>query len=102
MDLWLWWGNTALEYYCGLSGILNSLLAIGLIQLWKDVRHPLVWLIGLGSIGKIIFEIYNGQAVLTQTAWPSVPDVHAVGLLSGLLAGHLIFRVSHFQAEKLL
>lgn len=93
VDIWLWWGNPALDYYCGLSGILNSLLAIGLIQLWKDVRHPLVWLTGLGSFGKIIFEIYNGQAILTQTAWPSVPDVHAVGFLSGLLAGYMMFHV---------
>lgn len=101
VDLWLWWGNTALDYYCGLSGILNSLLAIGLIRLWQDVRHPVIWLTGLGAVGKILFEMVNGQAIVTQTAWPSVPDVHAIGFLSGLLAGYLFFRVSHSQAENL-
>jgi rhomboid family GlyGly-CTERM serine protease len=86
VDLWLWWGDSTLRYYCGLSGILNSLLAAGLVQLWKDLRQPMVWLIGLGAIVKIVVEICAGQALLTQTAWPSVPEVHAAGFLSGLVA----------------
>ncbi len=90
VDLWLWWGDPALQYYCGLSGILNSLLAVGLVQLWRDLRHPLVWLTGLGAIGKIILEITGGQALLTQTAWPSVPEVHAVGFLCGLVLAVVI------------
>lgn len=84
VDVWLWWGSSSLQYYCGLSGILNSLLAVGLVRLWCDLHHPLVWLTGLGAIAKIALEINSGQALLTQTAWPSVPEVHAVGFLSGL------------------
>jgi len=85
VDAWLWWGDQTLYYYCGLSGILNSLLIVGLLQLWCDLRHPLVALTGMGAAVKILLEINSGQALLTQTAWPSVPTVHAVGFLCGLI-----------------
>lgn len=92
VDIWLWWGDTTLQLYCGLSGILNSLLALGLIKLWRELRHPLIWLIGLGAVAKVVLEISSGEAILTQTAWASVPEVHAVGFLSGMvLAGVLGF-----------
>jgi rhomboid family GlyGly-CTERM serine protease len=85
VDAWLWWGDTTLRYYCGLSGILNSLLIVGLLQLWRDLRHPLILLTGAGAAVKILVEVNAGQALLTQTAWPSVPTVHAVGFLCGLI-----------------
>jgi rhomboid family GlyGly-CTERM serine protease len=85
VDVWLWWGEPALRYYCGLSGILNCLLILGLLCLWRDLRHPLILFIAVGAALKIIVEIVAGQALLTQTAWPSVPAVHAAGLVCGLL-----------------
>jgi len=85
VDAWLWWGEPTLRYYCGLSGILNSLLILGLFYLWRDLRHPLILLTGVGAAVKIIAEINVGQALLVQTAWPSVPAVHAVGFLCGLV-----------------
>lgn len=88
VNLWLWWCEGTLQYYCGLSGILNALLAMGLVHLWYDLRQPLVWLVGIGAMAKIVVEISAGQALLTQTAWPSVPEVHAAGFLSGLVAGY--------------
>ena len=43
VDAWLWWGDPALQYYCGLSGILNSLLIVGVSSLRKlyfiDLKH---------------------------------------------------------------
>jgi rhomboid family GlyGly-CTERM serine protease len=85
VDMWLWWGEPALDYYCGLSGILNGLLITGLLYLWRDLRHPLILLTAAGAALKIIVEINVGQAIFTHTAWPSVPTVHAVGFLSGLV-----------------
>jgi len=84
VDLWLWWGEPALLYYCGLSGILNGLLITGLLYLWRDLQHPLILLTAAGAALKIIVEINVGQAIFTQTVWPSVPTVHAAGFLSGL------------------
>lgn len=90
VNLWLWWGEPELRYYCGLSGILNTLLAVGLVNLWYDLRHPLVLLIGLGAVAKIVLEISTGQALLTETTWASVPETHAAGFLSGLLGSYFI------------
>jgi rhomboid family GlyGly-CTERM serine protease len=87
VDAWLWWGDSTLRYYCGLSGILNSLLIVGLLQLWRDWKQPLILLTGVGAIVKILVEINAGQALLTQTAWPSVPTVHAAGFLCGMILG---------------
>jgi rhomboid family GlyGly-CTERM serine protease len=85
VDAWLWWGEPSLRYYCGLSGILNTLLVVGLLQLWRDRRQPLIlWVLGLSAI-KVAFEIAQGQAVLTRTVWPSVPTTHAAGMICGLL-----------------
>jgi len=84
VDLWLWWGEPALLYYCGLSGILNGLLITGLLYLWLDFRHPLILFTAVCAALKILVEINMGQALFTQTAWPSVPAVHAAGFVSGL------------------
>ena len=85
VDAWLWWGDTSLAYYCGLSGILNSLLIVGLVRFWQDYRHPLVLLIVLMAVTKIATELIIGQGLFTHTAWPSVPAVHAVGFAGGLV-----------------
>jgi len=85
VDTWLWWGMPHLQQYCGLSGILNGLLAAALVHQWRLYRQPLILLIGAGAVIKIALEIMSGQAIFTQTAWPSVPESHAVGLLGGLV-----------------
>lgn len=83
IDAWLWWGMPELARYCGLSGILNSLLAVALIQLWRDTRDPMVLLAAAGAVAKIVVESVTGTPVFTHTTWPSVPSVHAVGLIAG-------------------
>ena len=93
VDTWLWWGISTLQYYCGLSGITNCLLAVGLVKLWRDLRHPLVWITGLGAVAKILLEVGAEQALLTETTWPSVPEVHAVGFLTGLALAPLVSRL---------
>jgi rhomboid family GlyGly-CTERM serine protease len=90
VDAWLWWGVPTLRYYCGLSGILNGLLILGLMQLWRDERHPLALLTAVGAALKIVLEMSTGQALLTETAWPSVPTAHAAGLLCGLVMAAVI------------
>jgi len=85
VDLWLWYAEPSLYYYCGLSGILNGVLALGLAVLWRELRHPLVWVTGLAAVAKIMLEIASGQALLTSPAWPSLPQVHGVGFLTGMV-----------------
>ncbi len=81
---WLWFAEPSLGYYCGLSGILNGLLALGLLRWWFEERHPLIWVVGLGAVAKIVWELAAGGALLTSTLWPSVPEVHGVGFVCGL------------------
>ena len=85
IDFWLWHAAPSISYYCGLSGILNGLLALGLWRLWQETRQPLIWLTGLGAVAKILWETALGGALLTTTAWPSLPEVHGVGIVCGLL-----------------
>jgi len=92
VDTWLWWGVPGLSHYCGLSGILNSLLIFGLMQWWRDERHPLLLLVGGASALKIVLEVGSGQALLTSTAWPSVPTTHAAGFLCGVVLASVTLR----------
>jgi predicted MFS family arabinose efflux permease len=87
--------------YCGLSGILNSLLFVGLLQMWHDHRHPLVALTAALALLKIAVEAASGQPLLTHTAWPSVPVVHAAGVLCGVVIA-AVFRISQGRQTPLV
>jgi rhomboid family GlyGly-CTERM serine protease len=89
VSLWFLVGLSDLSRYCGLSGILNALLATGLVAMWRDTRDPLVVLVGAGAILKIAVESMLGKAVFSSTAWASVPTAHAAGFIAGLLVTRL-------------
>lgn len=74
-----------LELYCGLSGILNTILVIGLHGLWHRYRHPMIPLVAVASLMKIIVESNAGKAIFTNTAWQSVPEVHLAGFVVGVI-----------------
>lgn len=81
VDVWLWWGAEYLRWYCGLSGIISTLLVLLTYQLWRESRS--VW-VGLGAAGygiKLLVEALTGNALMTTTAWPSVVSVHVVGVV---------------------
>lgn len=85
LDIWLWWQMPWLHSYCGLSGLLNALLAAGLLLQWRqrdDWRYPLV---GLLALIKLVTEMQLGDALFTNTAWGAVPEAHAIGMLAGVL-----------------
>ena len=75
-----------IDFYCGLSGALNTLLLPLLIAFWTRTRSPLVLIIAVASLVKILVELSLGQALFTQTAWASVPAVHLAGWLAGGLS----------------
>ncbi|MEJ1335932.1 MAG: rhombosortase [Candidatus Sedimenticola sp. (ex Thyasira tokunagai)] len=89
IDAWLWWQMPWMQAYCGLSGLLNALLACGLLTLWRSRNDPAYLLIGSLATLKIAVEISQGNAIFTSTAWAAVPEAHAAGLVAGLLAGTL-------------
>jgi rhomboid family GlyGly-CTERM serine protease len=74
-----------LELYCGLSGILNTMLVVVLRDIWLRYRHPVIPLIAAASLVKILVESGLGKAIFTDTAWQSVPEVHLVGFVVGII-----------------
>ncbi len=84
IDAWLYYQMPELNAYCGLSGLLNALLAAGLLLLWRETRSPWPILAATLALVKIAWEWRQGEALFTDTAWAAVPEIHAVGFASGL------------------
>jgi rhomboid family GlyGly-CTERM serine protease len=85
VDVWFLFGLPGLSRYCGLSGILNALLATGLVALWRERSDPWVALVGAAAVLKIAAEAGLGHALFSSTQWASVPAAHAAGLVAGLI-----------------
>lgn len=90
INIWLWFALPWLEEYCGLSGILNALLGAGLLMFWRQSEDRLYLYIGGVACIKIVLEIGNDQALFTNTTWPSVPEAHAAGIITGIAIGLLV------------
>jgi rhomboid family GlyGly-CTERM serine protease len=86
VDLLLLSPLSSIQRYCGLSGVLNTLLGVTLYLYWRETRSPIVLLVGLCSILKIVIEINSGQSVFTDISWPPFPLAHLAGLLGTPLA----------------
>lgn len=84
VDLLLLTGTGAPQRYCGLSGVLNTLLAVVVYLLWRERRQPLILGIGLVAVIKIALEIHSGQAVFTDISWPPYAPAHLAGLLAAI------------------
>ena len=86
VDICVWWFIPTLDLYCGLSGILNTLLFLVLIDGWLKSRNIVFPLVMVAAIAKIAFEMVTSSAIFTHTIWPSVPDAHLAGALAAVLA----------------
>ena len=73
-----------LDYYCGLSGVLNTLLLVALWFEWRLTRSWLIVLIAFGCIAKVVIEVSQGTSILTHISWPPYAWSHVAGLLGGL------------------
>lgn len=93
VNTWLWFGMPELERYCGLSGVLHSILLLLLATLWRETRSPLVITMVALITCKIFLELWTAEALLTNTAWPGVPIVHLAGLIGG--SGVLVLAWRH-------
>ncbi len=82
---WVWWLIPDLDYYCGLSGILNTLLFVILIDGWLRARQVIFPLVAVGAIAKIAYELFQSSAIFTHTSWPAVPEAHLAGALAAVI-----------------
>jgi rhomboid family GlyGly-CTERM serine protease len=85
VDILLLSDLTQISRYCGLSGVLNTLLVLALYRYWKQTRSG--WVIVAGSIclAKLTLELLTGTSLLTHIAWPPFPPAHLAGTLAGVL-----------------
>jgi len=74
-----------LTYYCGLSGVLNTLLLVALWFEWRLTRSWLITLIACGSLAKMLVEVYQGTSIMTHISWPPYAWSHVAGLIGGVL-----------------
>ena len=85
IDAWLWIGLPELDRYAGLSGIIVALFPLLLYRLWQRTKHPIIAIIAALAASKLIIEAFTGQAIVTNTLWPSLPSVHVMGVIAAVL-----------------
>jgi len=85
VDLMLWLMLPDLSHYCGMSGVLNTLLLFAFAAFWRNTTAAILTITGMLSLAKILIEISLGQALLSNTAWESLPQAHLAGWLIGLV-----------------
>jgi rhomboid family GlyGly-CTERM serine protease len=86
VDLLLLSTYSELQRYCGLSGLLNTLLGGVLFIYWRETGSMWVVVIGALSLGKIALELALGQSIFTDTGWPPFAAAHLAGILGAPLA----------------
>jgi rhomboid family GlyGly-CTERM serine protease len=86
VDLLLLSPFSELQRYCGLSGLLNTLLGVTLYLFWRETRSTLVLLTAALSMAKIALEIHSGQSIFTDIAWPPFAIAHLAGITGAPIA----------------
>ncbi|MEM7053803.1 MAG: rhombosortase [Pseudomonadota bacterium] len=76
---------SSLIQYCGLSGVLNSLLVVALFVEWRKGSRTPVLLVTAASLAKLAWELTQQDSLITQISWSPYPASHAAGMLGGLL-----------------
>ena len=90
IDLGLWWLSD-IEWYVGLSGLLNTLAAAGIVREIVD-GDRMAWLIGALGLAKLVSENLSGPMPFMQPGIPVVLDAHLYGALVGMVCGLLMRR----------
>ncbi|MDX1527153.1 MAG: rhombosortase [Gammaproteobacteria bacterium] len=94
VDVGVWWFVPDIDYYCGLSGILNTLLFVVLVDGWRQSRNVVFVLVAVGTVFKIAVELVQESAIFTSTSWPAVPEAHLAGALAAAVVA-LSYRFSN-------
>jgi rhomboid family GlyGly-CTERM serine protease len=90
IDLGLWWLSD-IEWYVGLSGVLNTLAAAGIVREIID-GDRMAWVVGLLGLAKLVYENVSGPMPFLQSDIPVVLDAHLFGALVGMCCGLLLRR----------
>ncbi|MFK7977803.1 MAG: rhomboid family intramembrane serine protease [Halioglobus sp.] len=80
---------TDITRYCGLSGILNTLLGVMLYIAWQKTQSGFVIAVGVLSLLKIVLEIMLAESLFTSASWPPFAMAHLAGLAATPVALYL-------------
>lgn len=90
IDAGLWW-FTSLDWYAGFSGVVHAMAAAGLVRPLLAYDR-IAWIVSMLGLLKILFELERGP--LPFLSWvdgagyvPVVTEVHAFGVVAGLVVG---------------
>lgn len=88
LSLLLIWYFPLVKRYCGLSGVLNSLFVICLLQVnahthSKKIKHMLLSILLLYII-KLIFDQTEHSFHFSNNQWPTLGMAHSLGAFIGL------------------
>jgi rhomboid family GlyGly-CTERM serine protease len=73
---------STIEQYCGLSGVLNTLLAAIIYRLWLETRSRWIIVVAISCIAKIILEMSLQYSLISEISWPPYPAAHLVGFIA--------------------
>jgi rhomboid family GlyGly-CTERM serine protease len=90
-----------LDYYCGLSGVLNTLLLVALWLEWRFTRSWLIIAITCGSIAKAVIEVSLGTSIMTHISWPPYAWSHVAGLVGGLIIIGFYCSTSRHRGDRM-
>lgn len=97
IDLGLWWLSD-IEWYVGLSGLLNTLAAAGIVREIID-GDRMAWVVGLLGLAKLVAENISGPMPFMQPGIPVVLDAHLFGALVGMVCGLALRRSAPVAAQ---
>jgi rhomboid family GlyGly-CTERM serine protease len=85
---------SGLDYYCGLSGLLNALLVAALWLEWRATRSAWVVAVAASCLLKVVVEIALGDSLFTRISWPPYAWSHLAGMVAGVSAVWLEIRAT--------
>ena len=86
------------RYYCGWSGVLNTLLIVALYTLYwpapadsaaavdswrRQSNNAIIAVVALGALLKGLYELHTGTALVSNSLWQPAPGAHLAGLTAG-------------------
>lgn len=92
VGLGLWWRDTDLAWYVGLSGMLHGLLVLGTLAALKAERRTAL-LVLAGIALKLAWEQHSGgdSGTAALVGGAVIVNAHLYGALGGLLCAPLLF-----------
>lgn len=97
VDILLLSALSSLDYYCGLSGVLNTLLVVALWIAWQEYQSKWVIISALLCTAKTLLEINFNHSLLVHIQWPPYPEAHLTGALAG---GFTLFALQVYRKSR--